>query len=467
LKVAGSAVVLGGLASWRWFGRFLWDPLTCIGEVQQRFGPMVVLGNPVSARQRLVMAIGERYNREVLGQPDVFRTGGQVMPGPRGSTHRRMRLGILAMNGEQHLGARRMMQGPFQKPAVSAAVGTMAQLTDQMLAGWLPGGAIDLYAEMRKLSNWLAANILFGNEDFAASLRLGETIHRWFTCDARARKTFFWLNVPGTAYSQTLRLAEQLESDLKETIARNRRTRTPGSDVLSILIRALDSQQGSMTEAELIAHAVILYGASFETTANALAWTLFLVAQHPAIAADLHDEISARLASWPASREQLDELPLLDGVVRESLRLLPPVAYSFRMPVCDADLAGLAVRKGDRVLLSHFHTHRNPAVFPDALRFRPSRWFDFRPSPYEYMPFSAGSRLCLGYSFALAELKLVVARVMQHFRLQAVAGSRVDAVVRLTLQPQQGLPMRVFAQDRAFEAAPITGNIRTMVDLGD
>jgi cytochrome P450 len=434
--------------------------------VQQKFGPLAVLGNPVSPRQRLIMAIGEPYNREVLGQPDVYRTGGQVMPGPRGSTHRRMRLGILAMNGEQHRNARRMMQGPFQKPAVSAKVETMAELTDQVLAAWNPGGTVDLYAEMRKLSNWLAANILFGNEDFAASTRLGETIHRWFTCDARARKTFFWLNIPGTAYWQTLRLAEQLDADLQETIARNRRTRTPGSDVLSILIRALDSGHGAMTETELIAHAVILYGASFETTANALAWTLFLIAQHPAIAADLHDEITSRLAGWPASREQLDELPLLDGVVRESLRLLPPVAYSFRMPVCDADFCGLAVRKGDRVLLSHFHTHRNADVFADPLRFRPARWFNFRPSPYEFMPFSAGPRLCLGYSFALAELKLVVARVMQRFRLGAVPGSRVDAVVRLTLQPQRGLPMRVFAQDRAFEAAPVSGNIRTMVDLG-
>jgi cytochrome P450 len=345
-------------------------------------------------------------------------------------------------------------------------VGTMAELTDQVLAEWRPGGTVDMYAEMRKLSNWLAANILFGNEDFAASIRLGETIHRWFTCDARARKTFFWLNVPGTAYWQTLRLAEQLESDLKETIARNRRTRTPGSDVLSILIRELDSHQGAMTEAELIAHAVILYGASFETTANALAWTLFLIAQHPAIAADLHDEISSRLQSWPPGREQLDELPMLDGVVRESLRLLPPVAYSFRMPVCDAELAGFAVHKGDRVLLSHFHTHRIPEVFAEPTRFQPSRWFNFRPGPYEYMPFSAGSRLCLGYSFALAELKLVVARVMQRFRLQVAPGSRVDAVVRLTLQPRQGLPMRVFPQDRAFEAAPVSGNIRSMVDLG-
>src|ERR1700733_129556 len=404
---SGSPPLLSGIASWQWYGRFLWDALACITDVQRRYGPYCILGSPIPAMhrgRRHILAVGATYNREVLGRPDVYRTGGQVLRGPTGSAHRRIRPGIIAMNGEQHRVHRRMMQPPFQKSAVIDNVAIMADLIDQILDQWRPGEPLDIYRQMRMLSNWVAAKILFGNEDFAASIRLGQTIERWFMLDARARNTFFWLNLPGTTYWRLLRHAEKLEAHMLNTIDRNRRTNIPGSDVLSILIRALDSQQADMTETDLVAHGVILYGASFETTANALAWALFLIAQHPSLAADLHDEIADRLSCWPPSSQELDALPLLDGVVRETLRLMPPVAFSFRTPIHDVELGGFALRMGDKIILSHYHTHRIPDVFPEPNRFKPSRWFSVRPDPYEYIPFSAGPRLCLGYSFALTEL---------------------------------------------------------------
>jgi cytochrome P450 len=466
--LSSSPPLLSGIASWPWFGRFLWDPLPSITDAQRRYGPYCILDSPLSAihrGRRYVMAIGASYNREILGHPEIFRTGGQVLRGPKGSAQHRIRHGILAMYGEQHRVQRRIMQPPFQKSAVAANVPIMADLIDQILGQWRPGETLDMYRQMRVLSNWLAAKILFGNEDFAASIRLGQTIERWFTLDARARNTFFWLNMPGTTYRRLLRQAENLEADMLETIKENRRTKIPGSDVLSILIRALDSQQAGMTETDLVAHGVILYGASFETTANALAWALFLIAQHPSVAADLHDEIVDRLNCWPPTSQELDALPLLDSVVRETLRLTPPVAFSYRTPIHDVELGGFALRGGDKILLSHYHTHRIADVFPEPNRFKPSRWFSVRPDPYEYIPFSAGPRLCLGYSFALTELKLAIARVMQRFRINAVRHTRIDGVVSLTLRPRDGIPMTVYTQDRKFAAIPVKGNVHRMVDL--
>jgi cytochrome P450 len=390
-----------------------------------------------------------------------------VMRGPQGSAHRRIRLGIFAMHSGQHRRQRRLMQPPFLKPAVAGYADTMARLIDEVIDRWQPGEAVDMYREMRKLSNWVAAHILFGNEDFAASLRLGEMIEEWLILDARARSTYFWVNAPGTAYHRLLRQAAALEQAMKEAIERNRRTKTPGSDVLSNLIRVFDSGETRMTEADLIAHGVILYAASFETTANVLAWTLFLIAEHPQVATDLHDEVMAGFGgsgAWPPDGAELDALPLLDGVVHESMRLMPPVAYTFRSPLQDVGLGPLALHVGDSVLLSHYITHRDPAVFPNPNRFEPSRWFTARPDPYQYIPFSAGPRLCLGYSFALLELKLTVARIVQRFRLGVVPGSQIDGVIQLTLRPRLGIPMIVHPQDRAFAAAPVTGNIHRMVD---
>jgi len=460
--------VLHGAASWQWYWRFLRDPLACFAEAQRRFGPVCALGSPLPFRsrgRRFVLAIGAPYNRQVLGQPDLFRPGGQVMVGPKGSAHQRIRRGIFAMYGDKHRAHRQLMLPPFLKPAIATYSDIMARLIDEVLDRWRPSEPLDMYRQMRTLSNWVASHILFGNEDFAASIELGRTIEHWLELDAQLRSTFLWLNVPGTSYHRLLKHAERLEQAMRNAIERNRRTKSPGSDVLSILISALDSREAGMTETDLVAHGVILYAASFETTANVLAWTLFLIAQHPRIAADLHDEILGRIHEWPPDPQRLEELPLLDGVVRDSLRLMPPVAYTFRTPRRDVELGDLPLRRGDRVILSSYMTHRDPEVFPQPNRFDPSRWFTLRPDPYQYIPFSASPRLCLGYSFALLELKLTVTRVMQRFRMSVVPGARIDGVIRLTLRPRLGIPMAVYPQDRAFAAAPVTGNIQRMIDL--
>jgi cytochrome P450 len=462
-----SAAQLRGVSSWPWYWGYLQDPLACFAAAQTRFGPLCAFSDPLPftrGGRRFVLAIGGAYNREVLGQPDLYRPGGQVLVGPKGSAHNRLRRGIFAMHGDEHRTHRRLMQPPFLKPAVAGYASGMARLIDQVLDRWRPGEPLDMYREMRTLSNWVAAHILFGNEDFSASIRLGEIIEQWLLLDAHARSYFLYLNLPGTAYRRLLAHGEILEKEMRATIDRNRSTKTPGSDVLSIVIRASDKQEGGMTEADLIAHAVILYAASFETTANVLAWTLFMIAQHPTIAAELHDEIG-QLSDWPPDIMQLDALPLLDGVIHEAMRLMPPVAYTFRTPTQAVELGGLSLRPGDKIMLGHFMTHRDPDVFPNPNRFDPKRWLTARPDPYEYVPFSAAARLCLGYSFAILELKLSVARVMQRFRMGVVPGSQIDGVIQLTLRPRNGIPMVVHPQDRAFAAAPVTGNIHRMVDL--
>lgn len=462
--------VLRGFEAWPWYCRFVLDPLTSLEAAQRRYGPLGAIGTPIplshSGSDRLhVLAIGAAHNRQVLGDTDIFRPTGQVTRGPEGSAQRRLRYGLLRMHGEKHKKHRRLMQPPFLKPSVADYTGIMARLIDEVIDRWRPGAPLDMYREMRTLSNWVAANILFGNDDFEASIRLGKAIERWLVLDAAARRWVLMLDVKGTAYSRLLKHAAVLETLVAETIERNRRTKTPGSDVLSILIRAFDEDGADVSDVDLISHAVILYAASFETTANVLAWTLFLLAQHPAVATELHQEIDANLVDWPPDPRRVDELPLLDAVVRESMRLMPPVAFTLRIPVEDVEVGGLPMRQGDRVILSAYLTHRVPEVFPQPNRFNPMRWYGSRFDPYEYIPFSAGPRLCLGYSFATLELKLTVARVIQRYRLRVVPGSRIDGVIRLTLRPDRGIPMIVHPQDGAFAAAPVVGNINRMVDL--
>ena len=360
-----------------------------------------------------------------------------------------------------------MMQPPFAKPMMATYVEAMAQLIDTVIDRWRDLERVDMYEEMRTLSNWVAAHLLFGSDDFRASRRFGETIEQWLLLDSAARSRLSIIDLPGTTFSRLLRKAEDVERMMKAEIARKRDTAAANSDVLSILIAISSRDPDALPEWRLIAHAVILYAASFETTANALAWTLFLVAQHPDIAAELHDEIDRAMTNWPPDYRALDELPLLDGVIKESMRLLPPVAYTFRTPMQEVEIDGLKLGIKDKILLVHYLTHRDPAVFPNPNRFEPKRWFAAKPDPYEYVAFSAGPRLCLGISFAQLELKMTIARVLQRFRLAVVPGARIDAGVQLTLRPLNGLPMIVGPQDRNFAAARIAGNIHRIVDFNE
>ncbi len=458
-----------GMESWRWYRHFFRDPLGCLEEAQKQFGPVSVFENPMPGKrhgQRYMLAVGAAFNREVLRNSDNFRPAGQVLNGPPGSAQQRLRYNIFRMHREEHRFHRRAMQPPFSKNCVASMVPLMATLIDQALDRWQVGETRDILDEMLMLSNWVAANTLFGNEDFSGSVRLGRMIDHWLLLDAETRKKgMIELDLPGTPYRRELRHAEALQDAILDLIAQKRRAGLASNDVLTMLIRAADCGDSDLSDDDLVAHSVALYGASFETTANALAWTLFLIAQHPACAAQLHDEVSRGLCEWPPDDETLDALPLLDAVIRESMRLAPPVPMTFRTVTHPIELAGVQLRKRDKVVLSHYLSHRDPHIFADPGRFDPSRWFKLRPDPYQYMPFSVGARLCIGAAFAMAELKLVVARVMQRFRLSVVPGTRIDPVVRLVLKPEKGLPMTIHPQDRAFSRSPVQGRIAAMIDL--
>jgi cytochrome P450 len=467
-SLRGPPPIFYGASSWRRYLHYLRDPLDFFSSMQRDHGQIAGLGNPIPlapSKRRFILTSGAAYNRIVLGRTDLFRPGGQVLRGPRNSAHYRIRQGLFSMYGAHQSADRRMMQPPFVKPAMASYVGAMSQLVDSFIDRWRGLERVDIYQEMRTLSNWVAAHLLFGSDDFHDSRRFGQTIEQWLLLDSAARAKLSVIDIPGSTYRRLLRKAEEVEAMMKAEVQRKRDAGAGGSEVLSLLIDAAARDPAALPEWRLIAHAVILYAASFETTANALAWTLFLIAQHPQIAAELHDEIDRAVTNWPPDYRTLDELPLLDGVLKESMRLLPPVVYTFRTPMQEVELDGLKLGIKDKILLAHYLTHRDPAVFPNPNRFDPKRWFEAKPDPYEYVAFSAGPRLCLGISFAQLELKMTVARIMQRFRLTVVADAQIDAGVQLTLRPLNGIPMIVAPQDRNFTAAKVTGNIHRSVEL--
>ena len=179
------------------------------------------------------------------------------------------------------------------------------------------------------------------------------------------------------------------------------------------------------------------------------------------------DELSSLLNGDVPSVEQLDQLSLLERVTKESLRLLPPFPVIHRVSTEMNVLGGYPIPPGMEIIMSTYHTHRLIEIYPDPFAFKPDRWLTIQPSVFEFTAFSGGPRMCIGSSFALQELKVIIALVLQNYRLEFIPGSRVDRLVHVTLTPKNGMPMIIRKNDRQFKqnVGGIRGNIREMVRL--
>ena len=166
------------------------------------------------------------------------------------------------------------------------------------------------------------------------------------------------------------------------------------------------------------------------------------------------DELDRVLGGRPPSRDQLPQLSFLDRVIKESMRILPPVPFTIR--AADEDqipMGSLTLNHGARVICSHFLTHHLAEIYPEPELFRPDRWREIDPTQYEYMPFSAGPRACVGAMFAIQVLKISLAIMLQKFRFTVVRGARIDRVVRITMNPRHGMPMLLTKTIAVFRAA--------------
>lgn len=276
------------------------------------------------------------------------------------------------------------------------------------------------------------------------------------------------VDLPLSAYRRWLDLTHAID---RETVAivREKRARAEiGGDMLSMLLAARDEDGSALDEDELVGHTGVIFAAGHETSTNALAWTLLLLAEHPDVAADVCDELALVLRGEPPTVADLARLPLLDAVVKESLRVLPPVPLHPRVVAEDHELAGFSLPRRTELMLSIFHMHHDPDVFREPRRFMPSRWSTIKPTTFEYNPFSAGPRMCIGASFATMEIKIVLATLLQRFRVELVPGAKIDRRVAITMAPKHGLPMRVRAADQAWKRGAGRlrgGDVRELVDF--
>ena len=460
--------------------RFVLDPISHVGALFEKYGPIaqLVVGSPtriVSTERQVpgtVFLYGPEYNRALLtNHADYHKCAlsGPLYPSdgvtPRTRPLTRMLTGLFHANEADHRAQRRLLMPAFHRTRIESYRNEMVAVTDALLRDFRPGTVRDIRPDMMHVTLRIATATLFGADLGELGLRIGHDLESWGAHLRGANIVPF--DLPLTPYRRWLDLSGEIDRRMLEVIRLKRENRGAGRDMLSMLIEARDEGGIGLSEDELIGHSGVIFAAGHETSSNALSWTLFLLAQHPTILANLCEELASKLRGDAPTVEDLNDLPLLDHVVKESLRLFPPAPLNHRITARDAELGEYRIPAGTEVLSSIYHTHRIAELYPEPLRFQPERWQNLDPGPYAYNPFSAGPRMCIGATFAWFEIKIVLAMLLQRFRLELVPNQRIDRYFGITLSPAPRLLMRVSRTDRAFaRAARVHGNVHQMVDLG-
>jgi cytochrome P450 len=356
--------------------------------------------------------------------------------------------GLLTSEGPHWLRQRRLMQPVFQRQKIAAFGPIMTAGALEMLEGWsayaMDGRPFDVAAEMTRLTLRIVARALF-SVDISAT---ADTISTAMTVANEHFGRFSLLTafIPFLPTPENLRFraaVRTLDRVVRDMIGQRRREGIDKGDLLSMLLAARDEQSGeAMDDTQVRDEVMTLMLAGHETTANALAWTWYLLACNPDAEARLHTELREVLGERPPSIEDLPRLAYTRMVIEESMRLYPPAWGISRTPLEDDEIGGYLIRKGSIVMLSQYLTHRHPAMWKDPERFDPLRFSPDRtedPPRFAYFPFGGGPRLCIGNIFALAEAQLVLAAVAQRYRLRLVPGHPVELQPLVTLRPRYGI----------------------------
>jgi enediyne biosynthesis protein E7 len=351
--------------------------------------------------------------------------------------------GIIVSEGEFWKRQRRMMQPSFHRRILAQFDRLIAKANDRLLAKWQracdAGEPVNVTDDMSIMTLEIVLGVIFGDDLDAMQGEGGENPFAVLT-DEPARDLRF-------AYR-----FRKLAALIGQTVAKRRAAGSGPAgdhpDYVSMLLSARDKETGAgMTDKEIVDEITTLIVAGHETTASALNWTWYLLGEHPEVEAKLHAEIDANEEVPVPSLQQMEALPYSNMVVREAMRLYPPVWVVSRKTIEADTLGGFTVPPGTDVFFSPYFVHRHPEFWSDAEKFMPERFEkeegdESRPR-LTYLPFSAGAHHCIGETLAIYEMLVHLNRFARRFRLRRVDNDPVEFEALINLRATRPFIMRL------------------------
>jgi cytochrome P450 len=360
--------------------------------------------------------------------------------------------GLLLSEGDTWLRQRRLIQPAFHRQRIAAYGDVMAGYAERAMQEWKDGQTRDVHADMMAVTQAIVAKTLFDADVSDTAWDVGQALHVLTEDFSRRRTRLFELPgwIPTPARRRYRAAVEQLDRIVYDIIAARRRSGEDRGDLLSILLAARDADDGSrMTDQQVRDEIMTLFLAGHETTAVSLSWTWYLLAQHPAVEAQLVDEVRRVLAGRLPTVADLPRLRYTEMVVTESMRLYPPAFMVTRRVVEPFEVGGHRMAPDTTLVMSQWVVQRDQRWFEAPEAFRPERWesdLAKRLPRYAYFPFGGGPRLCIGNTFATMEATLLLATIAQRFRFTLAPRASVTPLLSVTLRPAHGIPMILSAR---------------------
>ena len=395
--------------------------------------------------ERTVLLSHPEYIHDVL-----VRQHRSFIKGRRGDvTKQFLGEGLLNSEGAVHQRHRHLMQPAFHRHRLAHYATVMTTYGARLSQSWHDGDTLDIAPAMMRLSLTIASKTLFDADVEDEATDIGRAITTLLRLSPRFNLPFAPLlrQLPLPGHLQLRRAQHYLNTLIYRLIEERRTKGGETGDVLSMLLLAQVDDDGSpMSVRQIHDEVLTLLLAGHETTALALSWTWYLLAQHSDAEAAVHEELQTVLGRRLPTAEDLPQLHYTRMVLSEALRLYPPAWLMTRRAREEVEIGDYRFPRGTFFLISPYITHRDSRYFTNPEAFVPTRWAttpDTSPPRYAYFPFGGGPRQCLGEGFAWMEGLLVLATLAQTWRMRLVPDHPVEPIALVTLRPKYGIHVQL------------------------
>ena len=363
-------------------------------------------------------------------------------------------LGLLTSNGDYWLRQRRLIQPGFHRQKLAGLVEIMQQVIEKSCAHLdakaEKGEEVDMSHESMEVAFKIVAKSLFGaqlQEETMNELAKGISDIQEFVVKL-VRMPFMkpWYRLSGKT-NKYRTLAARQSQIIMNLISERRASGATANDLLDMLLAARyeDTNEG-MTDQQLQDESLILFVAGHETTANALTWMFYLLSQHPEVVTQLRNEFDAVLGHQKPTFENLRLLEYSTQVINETMRLYPPAWITDRVALADDTIAGYEIKKGDIIMPFIYGAHYSKNNWENPTQFNPNRFSKENKKKHQafsFLPFGGGPRLCIGNSFAMMEMQLVLVHLLQKYDFTLAAHQQIEVQPLVTLRSKYGMKMKL------------------------
>jgi cytochrome P450 len=425
-------------------------PAEFLLESAERYGDVVSLR--LGARRAILLSHPD-YVKHVLQDHDhVYRKG-------PAAARASLLFGesLTATDGDHWHRQRQLMRPAFHPQCLSTLGPVIAEATVAMLDRWQNraegGQPLDLLGEMMALTRTIILRAMFGALTPEDTQAVGRALEIAFGhVDGQLWRLFYWVGrLPTRRVRRCAQALRALDTFVRGRLDESRRGLSTRAGLVSALIEARGERgDGATMDDDLRREIRALLFAGHTTTASALTWVWYLLAQHPEAERRLQQELRTVPGERPLTADELAALPYTRMLIDEALRLYPPTWITGRAPVAADEVGGYRIPANTLVLLSPFVTHRHPAFWEEPARFDPERFTPERDRGrlrFAYFPFGGGARACIGSGLALTEMQMIVATVSRRYRLALAPGRGVDIEAGITLRPRHGMLMTLHRRD--------------------